>query len=424
MARMSFALPDLGEGLTEGEILRWLVAAGDEVRVNQPLVEVETAKAAVEVPSPYAGTVARLHAAEGDTVDVGAVLVEFDVAGEDAESSAAVDEAPKGGVLVGYGPREGGGRRRRRISESTTPAAPPAPPAPPTGPPPGPRRVLAKPPVRKYAKDLGVDLGALAGSGPDGRVTRADVQAAADGGAAAPVAAPRAGEREERVPVRSVRKATAAAVTQSAFSAPHVTEFLTVDVTASMELLPRLRALPDFADVPVSPLLLVARALLAAVRRHPMINSTWHGDEIVVHHYVHLGIAAATGRGLIVPSIKDADALSLPELARALAELVATAREGRATPADLTGGTITITNVGVFGVDSGTPILTPGQAAILCLGAIGPRPWVVDGELAVRQVTQLALSFDHRIVDGELGSRVLADVGRALSDPAALLAWS
>jgi pyruvate dehydrogenase E2 component (dihydrolipoamide acetyltransferase) len=287
--------------------------------------------------------------------------------------------------------------------------------------------------VRKLAKDLGVDLAGLAGSGPGGTITREDVQAAvapptAPSAPAAPSGRPAvlSTPREERIPVRGVRKHTAAAVTGSAFSAPHVTEFLQVDVTATMDAVEGLRELPEFAEVRVSPLLMVAKALLLAVARHPMINSSWDEDaqEIVVKHYVNLGIAAATGRGLIVPNIKDAHVLSLPGLASALAGLTATARAGKAQPADLAGGTITITNVGVFGIDAGTPILTPGEAAILAFGQVRPMPWVYEGELAVRQVTTLSLSFDHRVVDGDLGSAVLRDIGAMLTDPVRMLAWS
>ncbi len=285
-----------------------------------------------------------------------------------------------------------------------------------------PATVLAKPLVRKLARDLGVDLAALAGTGP-GSITRDDVQRAAGGKALA--ALPKTAEQEERIPIRGVRKHTAAAVAGSAFTAPHVTEFLQVEVGATMDAVARLRDLPEFAGLRVSPLLMVARALLIAVKRHPMINSTWDeaAQEIVVKHYVNLGIAAATERGLIVPNVKDAGTLSLPALAGALADLVATARAGKSSPADLTGGTITITNVGVFGVDAGTPILTPPEAAILAFGQVKDAPWVVDGQLAVRPVTTLSLSFDHRIVDGDLGSAVLRDVGNMLHDPARMLAW-
>jgi pyruvate dehydrogenase E2 component (dihydrolipoamide acetyltransferase) len=286
--------------------------------------------------------------------------------------------------------------------------------------------------VRKLARDLGVDLTALAGTGPNGSITRDDVEAA---NAAPPAATPvdRAPARrpaqpggEERIPVRGVRKHTAAAVTSSAFTAPHVTMFLEIDITETMAAAARLRELPDFSDVRVSPLLLVAKALLVAVARHPMINSTWDeaAQEIVVKHYVNLGIAAATDRGLLVPSIKDAHALTLPDLARALADLAAEARAGRSTPADLADGTISITNVGVFGVDSGTPILPPGQAAILAFGQVKDGPWVRDGQLTVRRICTLSMSFDHRIVDGDLGAAVLRDVGAMLAEPLHMVAWS
>ncbi|MCF6475333.1 2-oxo acid dehydrogenase subunit E2, partial [Nonomuraea sp. MG754425] len=287
--------------------------------------------------------------------------------------------------------------------------------------------VLAKPPVRKLAKDLGVDLAAITGTGPQGSITRDDIQAAARP-AEAPVqerAQPAPERREERVPVKGVRKATAGAMVASAFTAPHVTEFLQVDMTETMATVHRLRALRDFAEVKVTPLLLVAKAVLTAIRRHPAINATWDepAQEIVVKHYVNLGIAAATPRGLLVPNIKDAQGLTLPELATSLAGLAETARAGRTQPAEMSGGTITITNVGVFGVDGGTPIINPGEAAILAVGQVRDMPWVVDGELAVRKVATLSLSFDHRMVDGELGSLFLADVGAMLEDPLRVLAW-
>ncbi|MBP2707553.1 2-oxo acid dehydrogenase subunit E2 [Microbispora sp. RL4-1S] len=451
-----FKLPDVGEGLTEAEIVKWHVAAGDAVKINQTIVEIETAKAVVELPCPFEGTVASLMVSEGQTVEVGSPIIAVATGdADDLPSTGGLAEdlvppppgdQPEGGkrqpVLVGYGVRASATRRRpRKAAETGSPVAPAgsrsaavtaapasfaAPAATASGSATVPVRggtvgVLAKPPVRKLAKDLGIDLASVEGSGPHGSITRADVEAAV----AAP--APRAGAvrgREERVPVRGVRRATAQAMVASAFTAPHVTEWLQIDVTETMEAVRRLRQLPEFADVKVSPLLLVAKALLTAVRRHPMANATWTDDEIVVKHYVNLGIAAATDRGLIVPNVKDADAMSLPELARALAELTERARAGKCGPADLTGGTVTITNVGVFGVDAGTPILNPGEVAILAFGQIRDMPWVVDGQLAVRKVTTLALSFDHRVVDGELGSRVLRDVGDMLEDPLRMLAWS
>ncbi len=472
-----FPLPDLGEGLTEGEIIKWLVAEGDTIVLNQPIVEVETAKAAVEIPAKWAGKVTRIFHPEGATVEVGMPIIAIDTdpgAGElpaaPAPSAAALAEAeippvegaiepgmiggaaPGGrtAVLVGYGPRTTTAARRPRkvthdratavggddrgsgvaeAAEEEEAASPDA------------GSVLAKPPVRKLARDLGVELVGIAGSGPSGSITRDDVHAAA-AGAIGTVATPGVEvaqltapstvavfgpNREHRVPVRGVRKLIAENMVASAFTAPHVTEFLAVDVTRSMKALDRLRERADWRGVRVSPLLVVAKAVLLAMRRHPMINSTWSEStgEIVVKEYVNLGIAAATPRGLIVPNIKDAGRLSLRELADALTGLVGTAKEGRTAPSDMTGGTFTITNVGVFGVDTGTPILPPGEAAILAFGAVRQMPWVHKGKVRVRDVTTLGLSFDHRIVDGELGSKFLSDVGAFLSDPeGSLLAWA
>jgi 2-oxoisovalerate dehydrogenase E2 component (dihydrolipoyl transacylase) len=480
-----FRLPDVGEGLTEAEIVRWHVQPGDQVTVNQIIVEIETAKAVVELPCPWDGAVDALLVPEGETVDVGTPIIAVntspgassggsspgqatvsggagpgpgaenrpaalaedlvpaaatapDAAGNGAAAEAAPDAPPeRQAVLVGYGVKLSAATRRPRKKPAA--AAPPAAPEPAAAPAPaaapepsGRIAVLAKPPVRKLARDHGVDLATVTGTGPGNIVTRDDVLAAAGGTAtggsrppetAAPAAA--SGTREERIPIRGVRKHTAAAVSASAFTAPHVTEFLQIDITETMAATERLKALPDFAEVRVSPLLLVARALLVAVARNPVINARWDeaSQEIVVPNYVNLGIAASTSRGLIVPNIKDAHALGLPALAQALNELTQTARAGKATPAGLSGGTITITNVGVFGVDSGTPILTPGEAAILAFGRVKEAPWVHEGQLAVRQVTTLALSFDHRIVDGDLGSAVLTEVGAMLTDPLRMLAW-
>ncbi|WP_344095905.1 dihydrolipoamide acetyltransferase family protein, partial [Streptomyces stramineus] len=306
-------------------------------------------------------------------------------------------------------------------------------------------RPLAKPPVRKLAKDLGIDLAAVTPTGADGVVTREDVHAAATAGpASAQVAAPGAvaeaapspagpaqgapegfAARETRIPVKGVRKATAQAMVASAFTAPHVTEFITVDVTRTMKLVQKLKTDPDMAGLRVNPLLLVAKALLVAIKRNPDVNASWDeaNQEIVRKDYVNLGIAAATPRGLIVPNIKDAGAKTLPELSAALGELVSTAREGKTGPAAMSGGTVTITNVGVFGVDTGTPILNPGESAILAFGAVKLQPWVHKGKVKPRQVTTLALSFDHRVVDGELGSKVLADTAAVLENPQRLITW-
>ena len=458
-----FKLPDVGEGLTEANIVAWHVKPGEAVEDGQIIVEIETAKAVVELPCPWDGTVARLLAEEGQTVEVGVPIIAVEVAGQgDADSaerapvpappaeSVSDDEAGAHSVLVGYGVKTAPTTRRARRAAAGRPETAEVPIAPetPVEPPelatepraaePGVAavRALAKPPVRKLAKDLGISLAALAGSGPDGSITRDDVQRAAETGTPARSAESGNGSRtataatvpggEERIAVRGVRKHMAAAMVSSAFTAPHVTEFLQVDVTETMAAVRRIRELPEFAELRVSPLLFVARALLVAVARHPLVNSSWDAaaEEIVVKHYVNLGIAVAAERGLIVPNVKHADALTLPELARALQVLTETGRAGKATPADLAGGTITITNVGVFGVDAGTPILTPGETAILAFGQVKDTPWVVDGELAVRKACTLSLSFDHRIVDGELGSAVLRDVGSMLTDPVRMLAWS
>ncbi|GAA4846697.1 dihydrolipoamide acetyltransferase family protein [Luteimicrobium xylanilyticum] len=464
-----FRLPDAGEGLTEAEIVQWHVAPGDAVRVNQAIVEIETAKSLVELPSPWDGTVVEILVGEGATVDVGTPIVRIETAGEpepggsvdpaaaaletaaevDPEAVPASDDAAGGGaVLVGYGTgggAGGGGRRRRRTAAAGgSPAAPapaPAPAAPPAAQP-APAlsvRVLAKPPVRKLAKDLGVDLLSVPGTGPGGIVTREDVQAFASEAAHPETLANYPGDdapwlsqgtvspdaRRTRVPVKSVRRRTAEAVVASAFTAPHVTEFVTVDVTKTMKLVAALREDREFADVRVTPLLVTAKALLLALRRHPEINASWDDEaqEIVYKHYVNLGIAAATPRGLVVPNIKDAHRLGLHDLAVAIADLTTTARSGRTTPGDMADGTITITNVGVFGIDTGTPILNPGEAGILAFGAIRQRPWVHKGKIKKRWITQLALSFDHRLVDGELGSRVLADVAAVLEEPSRGLVW-
>ncbi|MEU3445910.1 dihydrolipoamide acetyltransferase family protein [Streptomyces thermolilacinus] len=472
-------MPDVGEGLTEAEILKWYVQPGDTVTDGQVVCEVETAKAAVELPSPFDGVVHELRFPEGTTVDVGEVIISVNTGGDEpaaAEAPAAApapapaagpeaEEEPQGRqpVLVGYGVAASSTKRRARKGATATDAAPaaraavqgelnghaPAPVAPaPQG------RPLAKPPVRKLAKDLGVDLATVVPTGPDGIITREDVHKAAapaEAPAAVPAqpqapsepqAAPAArpapsaatavadavasGARETRVPIKGVRKATAQAMVGSAFTAPHVTEFITVDVTRTMRLVEELKADKDMAGLRVNPLLLVAKALLVAIRRNPEINASWDeaAQEIVLKHYVNLGIAAATPRGLIVPNIKDAHAKTLPELAAALGELVATAREGKTTPAAMQGGTVTITNVGVFGVDTGTPILNPGESAILAVGAIKLQPWVHKGKVKPRHVTTLALSFDHRLVDGELGSKVLADIAAVLEQPKRLITWA
>ncbi len=430
MAVRSFALPDLGEGLTEADILGWLVAEGDEVALNQPIVEVETAKAAVEVPSPWSGRVRHLHVGAGQTVAVGSPIIDIDTEGlvesaaaEKAGAPPASAHAPRPeAMLVGSGPKPAATRRRPRIvAQPGRVAHAPGASAAPSGDvgDVGDVTVLAKPPVRKLARDLGVDLRTVHGSGPAGSITRDDVCAAQ------PVKPQPGGAlRGERVPVTGLRKAMAQAMTQSAFTAPHAAVFLTVDATETVRLRGALAATAEFAGVPLTPLTVIAKAACVAARRQPLINSQWDAatSEVVLLDQVNLGIAVATPRGLLVPNIKDAGSLSLVELAAALAQLTTTARDGHTRPPDLAGGTFSITNVGIFGVDGGIPILNPGESAILAVGTIRPTPWVHDGQLAVRDVVQLTLSFDHRVIDGQVAAQFLADVGRLISDPRLLLA--
>jgi 2-oxoisovalerate dehydrogenase E2 component (dihydrolipoyl transacylase) len=443
-----FRLPDLGEGLTESEIVSWKVGVGDTVSLNQIIAEVETAKAVVELPSPFAGVITALHEQPGTVVEVGKPIVSFEVkddAGNQTAAAAPAEAAlPKREPnLVGYGAVvESTGRpvRRQRTLVQPTPVAEPAPVVEPvetrfadtnTA-----ERPRSTPPVRKLAKDLGVDLESVPGSGPSGLITRDDVRNFVGGGDLPAAAwelaaqdvqpAPAQGEREVRTPIKGVRKFTAAAMVSSAFTAPHVTEFLTVDVTPAMELLARLKESKAFAGHKLTPLTIVAKALLIALRRNPGLNAKWDeaNQEIVQFNYVNLGIAAATPRGLTVPNIKDADRLALVDLSTELAELTDTARAGKTSPADLSGGTISITNIGVFGIDAGTPILNPGEAAILAMGAVRKTPWEYQDQVALRQVMTLSLSFDHRLVDGEQGSRFLADVGALLTDPGMALAMA
>ena len=466
MSESKFLLPDVGEGLTEAEIVEWKVAPGDTVSVNQVLVEIETAKSLVELPSPFAGTVGELLVSEGQTVDVGTPIItvssssadagvtlgapahgstpEVDEAAADTAASVSHETDDKPAPLVGYGSTGHVTSRRRRVTHPGTaaipvveapsgtsphgthaaqpaqhfPARPEAATAPASSVP-----VIAKPPIRKLAKDLGVDLAVVTATGAIGDITRDDVlREATQASVFRNIQTPEWPDaREERIPVKGVRKAIAQAMVSSAFTAPHVSLFVDVDATRTMEFVKRLKNSPDFAGVKVSPLLIMAKAMIWAVRRNPTVNSTWTDEEIIVHHYVNLGIAAATPRGLIVPNVKEAQAMSLLELAGALEKLTLTARDGRTQPSDMAGGTITITNVGVFGMDTGTPILNPGEVGIVALGTIKQKPWVVDGEVRPRMVTTLGASFDHRIVDGDVASRFLADVAAIIEEPALLL---
>ncbi|GAA1860642.1 dihydrolipoamide acetyltransferase family protein [Brevibacterium marinum] len=488
-----FPLPDVGEGLTEADVVSWKVAPGETVTVNQILVEIETAKSLVELPSPEAGLVDALLVDEGQTIEVGTPIIRFGSgsgSGEEGSSGASAagpstseaqppaeseGDADGGATLVGYGAKAASSKRRPRkgagvpaptgSSAAPTAPAPAAPAAPaPTAPAPaaaapapaapapaqtgtadaaGPAaasagKPLAKPPVRKLAKDLGIDLASIVPTGSRGEVTRDDVNAAAEGTGAASTDATAvastgtttasattgpAGELEERIPFKGVTKMMAKAMVDSAFTMPHVTEFLDVDVTETMAFVRRLKSTKFLGeDIKVSPLLIVAKAVAWAASRNPRINASLEGDEIVVKKYLNLGVAAATPRGLIVPNIKDAHTMGLTDLAQGIQDLTALARSGRTPPADQAGGTITITNVGVFGVDAGTPIINPGEAAILAFGQIRKKPWVVGDEIVPRDITTLSVSADHRIVDGEIISKFLADVGRGLEDPTLLLA--
>lgn len=452
-----FRLPDLGEGLPEAELVQWLVAEGDAVTLNQTIAEVETAKAVVELPSPYAGTIAKLHAEAGDTVEVGSALIDFDVVGADAEAatpraasaSDARTEQPETSEtsektvanLVGYGaaPRAAGRPQRRArsftaavdngVDAAVLEAAPhdalhghtdltdaPV------------ERPRSTPPVRKLAKELGVELALVEGTGANGLITRADVQEYAERVGTAPrTPAPQPTpatpwdrpERVTRTPIRGVRKATAEAMVRSATTAPHATVFLTVDVTPAMELVASLKADRSLGEHRIGILAIAAKAACLALSRTPDLNARWDDEagEIVWHHYVDLGIAAATPRGLVVPVVRDAGALTLIELAEAIRALAEAARAGKTSPADMMGSTFSITNVGVFGVDAGTPILNPGEAGILAVGAVRRRPWEHRGDIALREVMTLSLSFDHRLVDGEQASRFLTDVGGVLAEP-------
>jgi len=440
MTTQHFPLPDVGEGLTEAEIVTWLVAPGDRVALNQVICEIETAKSLVELPSPFEGTVVALLATAGQTVEVGTPIVAVETAGDepvpDPSATSEVVEAVhehqltgaipvipvpepvdtfteseegSGSVLVGYGSGGHVPSRRSGISRAVPAAL--------AGP------VIAKPPIRNLARELGVDLTTVMPTGLAGEILREDVirhaeQAKVFHNLETP-AAP--AEREERIPVKGVRKQIATAMVRSKFTAPHVSVFNDVNATRTMELVKRLKASPEFAGTRVSPLLIMAKAVMWAVRRNPMVNSTWTDEEIIVHHFVNLGIAAATPRGLIVPNIKDAQDLSMLELAQSLEQLTLTARDGRTTPQDMQGGTITITNLGSYGVDTGTPILNPGEVSIIVLGAIRQKPWVIDGEVRPAYVTTVGGSFDHRVIDGDVVSRFIADISDVLEEPALLL---
>ncbi|MEZ7851439.1 MAG: dihydrolipoamide acetyltransferase family protein [Candidatus Nanopelagicales bacterium] len=398
-----FHLPDAGEGLTEAEIVRWLVEPGDSVSVNQMVVEIETAKATVELPIPWAGVVSEIHEEIGAIVPVGARVISI-------ETQVQSQRDP---VLVGYGVKEGASLTRRSRKQTPTDS--------PTDSPmeltPNPNRVTAKPLVRKLAKDKGIDLSTLIGTGPNGEVTREDIQAAIGGGVVPPsVSHDHAGER---IPVRGVQRLMAEAMVASAFTAPHVTEWVEVDMSRTLEVVDKIKTR---SNERITPFVLVSAALIRAAQKYPRINSSWidtkEGADVLIHPNIHLGFATDTSKGLLVPVVRNANADNPIALSASITTQMNKARDGSASPSDLTGGTITVTNVGVFGVDGGTPIITPGQAAILAMGRIMHKPWVVDDSIVIRPIMQLTFSFDHRIIDGALGSRALASVASYLADPA------
>ncbi len=435
-----FALPDLGEGLAEAEIVAWHVAVGDEVTLNQVLAEVETEKAVVELPSPFSGIVVELLARVGETVGVGASLIAIAIdidsgngpAGAEGEDEEA--EADEVGVplLVGYGPSEPPPTRRRRNGSRHRDQAPDGAP-PDVGAPAG--RPLAAPPVRFIARQNGIDLADVTGRGRGGVITREDLaahlnetstRASTKTSTDASTGAGQHAEREIRTPVRGVQKHMAEAMVRSVATAPQACVFLTVDATATVRLVERFRGDRRWEGLRVTPLAVVARAVVLALRDHPALNSSWDESaaEVVTKRYVHLGIAVAGPHGLVVPNIKDAQDRTLRVLTAALGELTERARAARCAPAELRDGTFTITNVGVFGMDAGVPILNPGEAAILAVGALQRRPWECEGEVALRDVVTMSLAFDHRLVDGQAASRFLRDVGDILADPTNLIAFA
>jgi len=362
MAERTFTLPDLGEGLEEGEIVSWLVAEGDEIELNQPLVEVETAKATVEIPSPFAGVVVRLHASAGEAVAVGSHLVTFDVPG--AENGA-----------------DAGGSRAEKAE---------------TGP------VAATPAVRKLAKDLGVELRSVSGTGPDGRVTSEDVRRSAGGAEA---------EGGERTPVSPIRRTIARRLEQAA-AIPQVTTFRTMDATA----------LETFREeLGVSPLPVFVAALCRTIPGHPLLNAAWADDAIVTHDDVHVGVAVDTERGLFVPVVRGANTLAISQLAEEIRRLAESARTGSLSPDAASGGTISVSNTGSYGSEAGTPLLNPPNAVTVALGVIAPRALVTDGgAVEARAACTISLTFDHRVLDGAAAGRALTDLVDVLQDAHAL----
>ncbi len=413
-----FLLPDLGEGLTEVEVVRWLVETGDTIVIDQPVVEVETAKAAVEVPSPYGGTVLVRHGEPGATLLVGQPLLTVET------GPAAGTSTGSGSVLVGYGTQDGPARkgvRHRRAGAARPPAAvrTPEPVAP--GPP-----AVVSPLVRRLALDGGLDLTALTGSGPDGLILRRDVEAGLGAGTTqvasvgqvtdAPAISP--SQAGERVPMSPSHRAMATVLSRSRREIPEATVWVDVDVTRTVELRAELAATPAG---PVSLLALLARFTVAGLHRFPDLNAQIDGTDVVRSGSVHLGIAAQTPRGLVVPVLHDAQDRSVRQLHASVGDLVSIARDGRLSAAQLTGGTFTLNNYGPLGVDGSAAIINHPEVAILGIGRILPRPWVVDGEVRVRHLAELTLAFDHRACDGGTAGGFLRYVADCLERPSAAL---
>jgi len=437
-ARQIFLLPDLGEGLTEAEVVEWKVGVGDTVVIDQILVEVETAKATVEVPSPYAGVVEALHGSAGSTVDVGAPLITVTAAAgatvpsapggpPTAEQHREEERAGSGRVLIGYGTDEGTARRRQRVRPAASTGLPSSsPPAnsPARTPPP-----VLSPVVRRLARDNGVDVSALDGSGAGGVIRRCDVEAAMIGaGTSTPATATpsavsdgRRFARVERIPLTGMRRVVANKLLTSRREIPDATTWVDVDASALLEARRRINLAEP--GEPVSLLALVARMCIAALTRFPELNSSVDtaSQEILRYSQVNLGIAAQTPRGLVVPVIHAASALTTAELSRALGETTALAKEGKLTPDRMTAGTFTLNNYGVFGVDGSAAIINHPEAAILGVGRIIDKPWVVEGQVVPRKVTQLSLSFDHRVCDGGVAGGFLRLVADYVENPVTCL---
>ncbi len=430
-----FLLPDLGEGLEEAQLVQWLVQVGDSVQLNQPICQVETAKALVDIPSPYAGTVQALHAQPGDTVPVGAPLITIAERSAATASSGAAAESEQGHgpVLVGYGtegPAQSFVRRSRRGASPaamtasapavSAPAATPPNTAAPTTEEPG----RASPLVRKIAAERGIDLSAIRGTGPGGRIRVEDLEQVASAATVMPTHIAEPAADEERISTVGLRKAIAAKMVKSATTIPHFTEYGLFDASAVTALRERLKAEPAYAGRRITFLPFFVAALVAAVREYPIMNSRWdeEGNAIVIKHSTHVGIATDTPRGLLVPVIHNAHTLSFLEIATQSEELVERARAGTLDAKAMTGGTITITNVGAAGpVDTGTPLINAPEACVVGFGAIKPRPTVVGESIEVRPGAWISISCDHRIVDGATAARFFGEIVQRLEEPETLL---